>query len=77
MEAELAGLALKVAESTFFKEHFISLLAGFDISLAKLEHTINQAGEFVSACVDGRGCSKTGFNASDKSTDGSFTCIAL
>src|SRR5271165_2363493 len=73
LEAELAGLALEVAEGTFFKELFISFLAGFDVSLAKLEHAINQAGKFVGPGVNGRRCSKTGFNASDKSPDGSFT----
>src|SRR6266403_4800062 len=69
LKAELASFALKVAECPFLKEFFISFLAGFDVSLTKLEHTIDQAGKFVSPGIDGRRGSKTGFNAPDKSTD--------
>ena len=73
LKAELVSLALKVAECPFLKEFFISFLAGFDVSLTKLEHTIDQAGKFVSPGIDGRRGSKTGFNAPDKSTDSAFT----
>jgi hypothetical protein len=33
LETELSGLALKIAEDTFFKELFVSLLAGFDVEV--------------------------------------------
>ena len=72
MEAKFAGLALKVAEHALFKKAFIGFLAGFDVSFAELEHSIEQAGEFVGSGVDSRGRSKTDLNASDERSDGSF-----
>ena len=67
------SLALKIAQDPFFKKLFIGFLADFDVSLAKLEHTINQASKFVSPGIDGRRCSKAGFNAPYKSANGTFT----
>jgi hypothetical protein len=65
--------ALKVAESAFFEEFFVGLLSGFNISRAELEHAIDQAGEFVGSGIDSCRRSKTRFDASDESADGSLT----
>ena len=61
VEAKLASPALKVGENAVFKELFIGLLSGFNVSLAELEHAIEQAGELVGSGVDGRWGSKTRF----------------
>jgi hypothetical protein len=56
----------------FFEELFIGLLSGFDVSLSKLEHAIEQAGKLVGSGVNSRRRSKRRFNASDEGTDGRF-----
>ena len=73
VKAKFARSALKVTKSAFFEELFVGLLSGFDVSLAELEHAIEQARQFMSSGVHSRRRSKTRFNASDEGADGSFT----
>jgi len=49
------------------------LLSGLDVSLAELEHAIEQACEFVGSGINGRWGSEARLNASDEGTDGRFT----
>jgi hypothetical protein len=51
MEAKFLCFALKVANGAFFEEPFIGFLSGFDVSLAILEHAIEEPGEFMGAGV--------------------------
>jgi hypothetical protein len=55
VETKFVGLTLKVSKGSFFEEFFIGSLPGFDISLAELEHAIEQAGKFVGSGIDGGG----------------------
>ena len=78
MEAKFASPALKVAESAFFEELFVGLLSGLDVSLAELEHAIEQASEFVGSGINGRWGSEARLNASDESPPMAILlCMAL
>src|SRR4029077_16833568 len=52
---------------------FHGLAIRFNINLAELEHAIDQASEFVGSGIDSCRRTKTRFNASDESADGSLT----
>jgi hypothetical protein len=52
MEPKFSCLALKVANGSFFEKPFIGLLTSFDISLAELEHAIEESRKFVGSGVD-------------------------
>jgi hypothetical protein len=61
-----------LANGSFFEKPFIGFLTSFDISLAELEHAIEEPRKFVGSGVDSRRGSKPDFNASDEGSDGSF-----
>ena len=72
MEAKFSCFALKVANGAFFEEPFIGFLPGFDVSLAVLEHAIEEPGEFIGAGVYCPRRAETNLDASDECSDGGF-----
>jgi len=72
VETKFSGLALKIADGSFFEEGFVGLLSGFNVSLAILEHAIKEPGQFMGAGVYCRRRAKTKLDASDECSDGGF-----
>ena len=72
MESKFSGLALKVANGSFFEEPFVGLLAGFDVSLAEFEHAIEEPGQFVGSGVYCRRRTKANLEAPDECSDSGF-----